>query len=122
MTPILTTSILLGVLAALANVAGGIVLVRARGVEPYLRYFVALGAAFLMSAALLEMMPESLHMIPRYAAVLIMCGYCVDASCGAHHHRPLPLRRGNPSRRIRLRAHRLLGSGRPERAFASLTA
>ena len=90
MTPILTTSILLGILAALANVAGGIVLVRARGVEPYLRYFVALGAAFLMSAALLEMMPESLHMIPRYAAVLIMCGYCVmhlvEHTIIAHFH------------------------------------
>jgi uncharacterized protein (UPF0548 family) len=33
-------------IAALADVAGGLVLVRARGVERYLRYFVALGAGF----------------------------------------------------------------------------
>ena len=39
---------LLGTLAGLADVAGGLVLVRARGVERYLRYFVALGAGFLM--------------------------------------------------------------------------
>ena len=42
----LKLSILLGILAALADVAGGLVLVRARGVERYLRYFVALGAGF----------------------------------------------------------------------------
>jgi zinc transporter ZupT len=86
----LTTSILLGVVAALANVAGGLVLVRARAVEPYLRYFVALGAAFLMSVALLEMMPESLRMMPRYGAILIMAGYCamhlVEHTINAHFH------------------------------------
>lgn len=90
MTHVISTSILLGVLAALANVAGGVVLVRARGVEPYLRYFVALGAAFLMSAALLEMMPESLRMIPHYGAILIMAGYCmmhlVEHTVTAHFH------------------------------------
>ncbi len=37
---------ILGAIAALADVAGGLVLVRARGVERYLRYFVALGAGF----------------------------------------------------------------------------
>lgn len=90
MTPVIATSILLGVIAALANVAGGLVLVRARGVEPYLRYFVALGAAFLMSAALLEMMPESLRLSPRYGAIIIMGGYCVmhllEHTINAHFH------------------------------------
>ena len=57
----LKLSMALGVLAALADVAGGLVLVRARGVERYLRYFVALGAGFLMAIALLEMTPESLR-------------------------------------------------------------
>jgi zinc transporter ZupT len=84
------TSILLGIFAALANVAGGFVLVRARGIEPYLRYFVALGAAFLMSAALLEMMPESLRMSPRLGPILIMAGYCVvhlgEHTINAHFH------------------------------------
>ena len=42
----------------------GLVLVRARGVERYLRYFVALGAGFLMATALLEMTPESLRLSP----------------------------------------------------------
>jgi zinc transporter ZupT len=86
----LKLSILLGLLAALANVAGGLVLVRARGVERYLRYFVAVGAAFLMSAALLEMMPESLRLMPRFGALLIMAGYCtmhlVEHTVVAHFH------------------------------------
>ena len=45
-------SLILGAIAALADVAGGLVLVRAQGVERYLRYFVALGAGFLMAMAL----------------------------------------------------------------------
>ncbi len=70
-------SILLGLLAALADIAGGLVLVRARGIERYLRYFVALGAGFLMATALVEMAPESLRMSPRLGPILIMAGYCV---------------------------------------------
>ena len=54
--------------AALADVAGGLVLVRARGIERYLRYFVALGAGFLMATALLEMAPESLRHEPATRA------------------------------------------------------
>jgi ZIP family zinc transporter/zinc and cadmium transporter len=80
----LKLSIALGILAALADVAGGLVLVRARGVERYLRYFVALGAGFLMATALLEMTPESLRMSPRLA------GYCVvhllEHTINAHFH------------------------------------
>lgn len=86
----LKLSLMLGVFAALANVAGGWILVRARGIEPYLHYFVALGAAFLMSAALLEMMPESLHMSPHLGPILIMGGYCAvhlaEHTINAHFH------------------------------------
>ena len=86
----LTVSVLLGLLAALADVAGGIVLVRARGIERYLRYFVALGAGFLMATAILEMAPESLRLSPRLGPVLIMAGYCVvhllEHTINAHFH------------------------------------
>lgn len=73
----LKLSVALGVLAALAEVAGGFVLVRARGIERYLRYFVALGAGFLMAVTLLEMTPESLKLNPALGPVLIMVGYCI---------------------------------------------
>ncbi|MFZ1016138.1 MAG: ZIP family metal transporter [Terracidiphilus sp.] len=86
----LRLSILLGVLAALADVAGGLVLVRARGVERYLRYFVALGAGFLMATALLEMTPESLKLSPTLGPILIMGGYCavhlLEHTINAHFH------------------------------------
>ena len=83
-------SILLGLLAALADIAGGLVLVRAKGIERYLRYFVALGAGFLMATALVEMAPESLRMSPRLGPILIMAGYCVvhllEHTIIAHFH------------------------------------
>jgi zinc transporter ZupT len=86
----LKLSVLLGVLAALADVAGGLVLVRARGIDRYLRYFVAVGAGFLMAVALLEMTPESLHLNPVLGPVLIMAGYCVvhllEHTINAHFH------------------------------------
>ncbi len=86
----LTTSLILGTIAALADVAGGLVLVRARGVERYLRYFVALGAGFLMATALLEMAPESFRLNARLAPALIMAGYCavhlLEHTMNAHFH------------------------------------
>jgi zinc transporter ZupT len=86
----LRISIMLGVLASLADVAGGLVLVRARGIESYLRYFVALGAGFLMAVALLEMTPESLRVSPFLGPLLIMAGYCVvhllEHTINAHFH------------------------------------
>ncbi len=86
----LKLSLILGAVAALADVAGGFVLVRAHGVERYLRYFVALGAGFLMATALLEMTPESLRMSPKLGPVLIMAGYCavhlLEHTINAHFH------------------------------------
>ena len=86
----LKLSLILGMIAALADVAGGFVLVRARGVERYLRYFIALGAGFLIATALLEMMPEGMKLNPGWGAVLIMGGYCVvhllEHTINAHFH------------------------------------
>jgi zinc transporter ZupT len=87
---VLKLSLILGTIAALADIAGGLVLVRARGVERYLRYFVALGAGFLMATAVIEMTPESLKLAPRMAPILIMGGYCVvhllEHTINAHFH------------------------------------
>jgi zinc transporter ZupT len=86
----LKITLVLGLLAALADVAGGLVLVRARGIERYLRYFVALGAGFLMATALLEMTPESLRISPKLGPILIMAGYCavhlLEHTINAHFH------------------------------------
>ena len=86
----LRISLILGAIAAMADVAGGFVLVRAKGVERYLRYFVALGAGFLMATAVLEMIPEGLKQSQSLAPILIMGGYCVvhllEHTINAHFH------------------------------------
>ena len=86
----LKLSLILGVVAALADVAGGLVMVRARGIERYLRYFVALGAGFLMAVAVIEMAPESIRLNAVMAPVLIMGGYCamhlLEHTINAHFH------------------------------------
>ncbi|HVJ07913.1 MAG TPA: ZIP family metal transporter [Acidisarcina sp.] len=69
-------SLTLGACAALADIFGGVVLVRANMEKSYLRYFVALGAGFMIAAAFLEMIPESFHLSERWAPVLVLGGYC----------------------------------------------
>ena len=61
MNPILI-SILLGLTAAAANVFGGAVIVQRNWERRYLRYFVALGAGFMLATAMVEMVPESLQL------------------------------------------------------------
>ena len=52
-------SLLLGSLAALADIVGGIVLVHRNWTQRYLRYSIALGAGFMMAVAILDMLPEA---------------------------------------------------------------
>jgi zinc transporter ZupT len=55
-------ALLLGVVAAGANVVGGSLIARAKSLRRYLKYFIALGAGFMLATALLEMIPESLRL------------------------------------------------------------
>jgi len=73
----ITTSILLGVTAALANGFGGAVIVQKDWDQRYLRYFVALGAGFMLGTALLEMLPESIRLSGPNAPLLLLCGYFI---------------------------------------------
>jgi zinc and cadmium transporter len=74
MNPILI-SILLGLTAAAANVFGGAIIVQRHWERRYLRYFVALGAGFMLATAVIEMIPESIALQGRPAAVLVLLGY-----------------------------------------------
>lgn len=74
MHPILT-SILLGLTAAAANIFGGAVIVQKDWQRNYLRYFVALGAGFMLATALVEMVPQSLSLGGRKGALLVLGGY-----------------------------------------------
>jgi ZIP family zinc transporter/zinc and cadmium transporter len=83
-------SLVLGVIAAFADIFGGLLLVRAHWEKRYLRYFIALGAGFMMGAALLEMFPEAIRLSPRMAPVLFLAGYCaihlLEHTISAHFH------------------------------------
>jgi zinc transporter ZupT len=69
-------SLALGVVAGLADVLGGVLLVRRSPSARALRYFVALGSGFMLAAAVLEMVPEGLALSPKWAPMLILGGYC----------------------------------------------
>jgi ZIP family zinc transporter/zinc and cadmium transporter len=74
LTPLLW-SLLLGAGAACANVLGGLVVVSRRHRSALaLKYFVALGAGFMLAATFLRMLPESLA-LTRQAPLLILAGY-----------------------------------------------
>src|SRR3989440_7967610 len=76
MSPIFI-SILLGLTAAADNVFGGAIIVQRNWERRYLRYFVALGAGFMLATALVEMIPESLQLRGKSAAILILAGYLI---------------------------------------------
>ncbi len=76
MNPVIL-SIVLGLTAALANVAGGAAIAHRRWEQQYLRYFVALGCGFMLATALGEMVPESLELRGRSAGLLILVGYLI---------------------------------------------
>jgi zinc transporter ZupT len=68
-------SLLLGGGAAAANVLGGLVVVaRREWNDLVLKYFIALGAGFMLAATCLRMLPESLRLSPR-APLLVLGGY-----------------------------------------------
>ncbi len=78
---------LLGVAAAGGNVLGGVLVAHRRWSDRYLKYFIAVGAGFMLATAVLEMIPESLalasdsngapHMIGETPVVFlwVLAGY-----------------------------------------------
>jgi ZIP family zinc transporter/zinc and cadmium transporter len=78
MSPILT-SVLLGLTAAGANVFGGAIIVQRNWERSYLRYFVALGAGFMLATAFVEMVPASIQLRGPYAGFLILAGYLLSS-------------------------------------------
>jgi zinc transporter ZupT len=72
-----TLSLVLGLVAALADVFGALILVKTHWEKRYLPYFVALGAGFMLSATLLEMIPESFRLGFRWTPLLVLGGYCM---------------------------------------------
>jgi zinc and cadmium transporter len=76
MHPILL-SILLGLTAAAANVFGGAIIVQRHWERSYLKYFVALGAGFMLATAVVEVFPVSLKLGGKDAPFLVLIGYLI---------------------------------------------
>jgi zinc and cadmium transporter len=68
-------SLLLGLTAAAANVFGGTIIVRKPPEGSYLKYFVALGAGFMLATSTIEIIPTSLALPGKNSALLILAGY-----------------------------------------------
>ncbi len=69
------TSVLLGLTAAGANIFGGAIIVQKSWDRSYLRYFVALGAGFMLATSIVEMVPESIRLHGPRAGFLVLLGY-----------------------------------------------
>lgn len=52
----------LGIAAAAADLVGGFLIVRRQWSREFLKYFIALGAGFMLAVAVLEMIPESIRL------------------------------------------------------------
>jgi zinc and cadmium transporter len=76
MNPIVL-SLLLGLTAAAANVFGGTIIVQKHWEREYLKYFVALGAGFMLATAMVEIFPASLELRGKDAAFLVLVGYLI---------------------------------------------
>ena len=66
---------LMGLAAASGNVLGGYFVVRRDWSRQYLRYFLALGAGFMLATALVEMISESLRLAGDRALYFVLIGY-----------------------------------------------
>ena len=79
----------LGLVAALANLGGGLLLLKS-GAQRYLHAFVAFGSGFLIAVAIVEMLPESFHLAPITAPLWILAGFCgvhiLEHTLVAHFH------------------------------------
>jgi len=68
-------AILLGATAAGATWLGGFLIARRDWSREYLKYFVALGAGFMLGVAFLEMIPESVHLAGDASFLFVLGGY-----------------------------------------------
>lgn len=68
-------AVVLGLTAASANVIGGYILVRGNWSRLYLKYFLGLGAGFMLATAFIEILPESLRLTGESSLVFVLAGY-----------------------------------------------
>jgi ZIP family zinc transporter/zinc and cadmium transporter len=70
-------ALLLGLTAAAANILGGLFILYRQWSREYLKYFLALGAGFMLAAAILEILPESVALAGHRAYFFVLVGYFI---------------------------------------------
>lgn len=70
-------ALVLGLAAAAANILGGLFILHREWSRQYLKYFLALGAGFMLAAAILEILPESVQLSGKSAYILALIGYFI---------------------------------------------
>lgn len=70
-------SLLLGLTASMANAFGGAIIVQKHWERSYLKYFIALGAGFMLATAIVEVFPASLELRGKSGAFLVLVGYLI---------------------------------------------
>ena len=78
-----------------ANVFGGAIIVQRHWDRSYLKYFVALGAGFMLATAIVEVVPASLRLGGKSAAYLVLVGYLIIHFVRAYGYAAFPFRRGD---------------------------
>jgi len=80
----------LGLVAASANVCGGLAVAHWPWDHSYLRYFIAVGAGFMLAVSLVEMLPESYARLGSQAFFWVLGGYLLthffEHILGGHFH------------------------------------
>jgi zinc and cadmium transporter len=77
-------SILLGITAGAANIVGGSLMAHREWEQRYLKYFMALGAGFMLATAITEMVPASVSLeggSGGRAGFLVLLGYLIIHFC-----------------------------------------
>lgn len=70
-------ALVLGLTAAAANILGGMAILHREWSRQYLKYFLALGAGFMLAASILEVLPESVAIAGNRAYFLALVGYFI---------------------------------------------
>lgn len=84
-------SLVFGTLTGLGNLLGGIIAaLRVKRSDKALTYCLGLGGGFMLAAAFLEMVPESLEINPKWSPLLLLAGYLFihffEHTIGEHVH------------------------------------
>ena len=82
-------SLLFALIAATANIIGGLMVTRKNWAHRSLRYFIAVGSGFMLGTVFLEMIPKSVE-IARHWPILLIAGYLIvhffEHTFAAHLH------------------------------------